>query len=89
MSYIKNIIKGLKMSVEDVTRTQTGFQRILEQTLKAGATPQKTPEDTAEPVPHLPQVSKPEEEAKVCPEEAQLPLSSECIQELKDLIEEK
>ncbi len=25
MSYLKNVIKGLKMSVEDVTRSQTGF----------------------------------------------------------------
>jgi hypothetical protein len=33
MAYIKNIIKGLKMNMEDVTRTQTGFQRILEQLL--------------------------------------------------------
>jgi hypothetical protein len=85
MAYIKNIIKGLKMNVEDVTRTQNGFQRVLEQTIKAGGTHAKTPED-AEPETKNPQISKPEEEAKTTME---VPLSSECIQQLKDLIEEK
>jgi hypothetical protein len=56
MAYIKNIIKGLKMNVEDVTRTQTGFQRILDQTIKAGGIHAKTPED-AEPVSQPPQIS--------------------------------
>jgi hypothetical protein len=88
MAYIKNIIKGFKMNMEDVTRTQTGFQRILEQTFKAGGTHAKTSED-AESVPEISQISKPEEEAKVSTGEGQLPLSSEFIQQVKDLIEEK
>ena len=56
MAYIKNIIKGLKMNVEDVNRTQTAFQRILEQTIKAGGTHAKTPE-YADPEYQLPQIS--------------------------------
>ena len=90
MAYIKNIMKGLKMNVEDVTRTQTGFQRILDQTITAGGTHAKTPE-AVETVNHHPQIPKPEEEANknTAVTGSQALLSSECIQQLKELIEEK
>jgi len=80
MAYIKNVLKGLKMNLEDVTRLQTGMQRMIE---RRGAEEVDIGEGGAE---EKPLAVAAEEEVK---ESASHGLSSELIQQLRDLIEER